>query len=349
MFDFEKSIKKWLRKFRKHPAFNHGSVREMELHLRDHIDDLIANGYDEKKAFEFAVKQFGDISPIATEEHWNQHSKSIYNSLFFSSMFSNYFKIALRNFWKHKFYSFVNIIGLTMGLSIVFMIGLFVTDELSFDQFHAKKNELYRVVENQYYAEQPVFPVAVTPTALGPSLKEEYPEVVNFTRVSMQNYRFELQEKMISENEGIMVDEQFFEMFSFPLSQGSLELFNQNVNGLLLNEELAKKYFPDEDPVGKLIKLSGEEYVISGVLQEIPRNSHLSFRYVTNFLNYITKNQDKANSWGSNWLYTYVEVEPFTEINKVNDKIIGQIKANSEGSVTDVYLQPLSNIHLGGS
>ena len=115
-------------------------------------------------------------------------------------MLRNYLIIATRNFLKHKFYAFVNILGLTMGLSIVFLIGLFVTDELSFDQFHAKKDQLYRVVENQYYAGQPVFPVAVTPTALGPSLQKDYPEIIRFSRISNRNGRFEDDGSEIMEN-----------------------------------------------------------------------------------------------------------------------------------------------------
>lgn len=347
MFNLEKSIKQWLKQFRKHRAFNHGSIREMELHIRDHIEDLIGEGLTEEKAFNKAVDEFGDIQPMATEEYWNKKSKSIYNSTLYSAMFNNYFKIALRNLWNHKFYAFINIIGLTLGLSIVFIIGLFVSDELGFDQFHVKRDQLYRVVENQYYAEQPVFPVAVTPTALGPSLKEEYPEILNFTRVSRQSYMFEVGDSKIMENNGIMVDANFFDMLSFPIIKGDLKSFENKPSALILTQELVDKYFPDKDPIGELIRLSDEEYEITGVIDNVPQNSHLNFRYITNFQGYLLDNPDRASSWGSNWLYTYVELDPTAKLNNVNEKIVGQIKANSEGSVTDIYLQPLTNIYLG--
>ena len=319
----------------------------MELHLRDHIDDLLTTGYSEQDAFEMAVREFGEIQPMAREEFWNLIPKSTFFTIFNISMLKYYIKIASRNFWKHKFYAFVNIIGLTMGLSIVFLIGLFVTDELSFDQFHAKKDYLYRVVENQYYAGQPVFPVAVTPTALGPSLREEYPEISKFTRVSNNSDRFEAEDRKITENGGIAVDEHFFEMFSFPLVAGSIESFTQNINSLILNEELAEKYFPDKDPIGDMIKLGGEEFVVTGVIRDVPKNSHLSFRYIKNFENYLAQDPDRADSWGTNWLYTYVELDPGADFNVVNEKIIGQIKANNEGSITDIYLQPILDIYLG--
>jgi putative ABC transport system permease protein len=250
MFDLDNAINNWLRLFRKHQAFNHGSIREMELHLRDHIDDLIAAGQSEHDAFDLAVKEFGKIRPMAKEEYKYNIRKNSFLSIINISMLRNYIIIATRNFRKHKFYALVNILGLTMGLSIVFMIGLFVTDELSFDRFHEKKDQLYRVVENQYYAGQPVFPVAVTPTALGPSLPKEFPEIIRFTRISNESDRFEDDGSETMESGGIMVDEPFFEMFSFPLIHGCVDLFNENINSLVLNEELADKYFPDKNPVG---------------------------------------------------------------------------------------------------
>jgi len=319
----------------------------MELHIRDHIDDLLASGYTEQEAFDIAVKEFGEIQPMAREELLNYIPKRSYLSILQFSMLRNYLIIATRNFRKHKFYAIVNILGLTMGLSIVFLIGLFVTDELSFDRFHAKKDHLYRVVENQYYAGQPVFPVAVTPTALGLYLQKVYPEIVRFTRISNNNARFEHDGNQISENGGIMVDEQFFEMFSFRLIHGNVKSFKENINGLILNEELAEKYFPDKNPIGELIKLSGEEYVITAVIEDAPNNSHFSFRFIRNFEKYLAENPNRVNSWGSNWLYTYVELNPSADYKLVNEKIIGVIKAKNQGSVTDIYLQPIQDIYLG--
>lgn len=347
MFDLESSIKLWLRLFRKHRAFNHGSVREMELHLRDHIDDLISEGHDPQEAFEIAVESFGEITLMANEELQTQKRKTTILSKLDIIMFNNYFQIAFRNMRKHKFYALINITGLTMGLAIVLLIGLFVSDELSVDQFHAKKDRLYRVVENQYYAGQDVFPVAVTPTGLGPSLKDEYPEITNFTRVSNENFQFKLGDKKIMESNGAMVDGNFFNMFSFEMVSGSLTSFDDQINGLLLSETLAEKYFEKEDPVGKTIQLSDESFVVLGVFKDVPNNSHLQFDYLTNFKYYLSNNPDRANSFGSNWLYTYVELAPETDLGVINAKVMEQIKKNVEGSATDIYLQPLTDIYLG--
>jgi ABC-type antimicrobial peptide transport system permease subunit len=347
VFDLETSIKNWLRLFRRHKAFDHGAIREMELHLRDHIDDLVDEGHSLKEAFELATSEFGDIKPMAQETYWSQRPKSNNNFFINTSMLKNYFKITVRNFVKYKFYTFVNVFGLTIGLSIVFLIGLFVNDELSFDQFHEHSDDLYRVVENQYYGDQPVFPVAVTPNALGPSLLEEYPEITHFTRVSMNNYQFKRGDIQIFERGGAMVDEAFFDMFTFPIVKGSVSDFKNDLNALVINQDLAAKYFPDEDPVGQTLRLSGEDYIVRAVVQNVPDNSHLYFTYLVNFQKFLSENPQRATNWGSNSLYTYVQLSEGTGVDLVNEKIIDQIKRNNEGSVTDIYLQPLTDIYLG--
>ena len=347
MFDLENSIQTWLKSFYKHRAFGQGSIREMELHLRDHIDDLVGDGHGEEEAFLMAVKEFGEVKPMAKEVYWSQRPKSNNNFLINTTMLKNYFKIAVRNFMKHKFYTFVNVFGLTMGLSIVFLIGLFVNDELNYDRFHTNADQLYRVVENQYYDGQPVFPVAVTPNPLGPALYAEYPEIIKFTRIQGNNYRFQLGDRQIFEPNGQMVDEHFFEMFSFPVIDGSIENFKENLNTLILTRDLAKKYFPDSDPIGKSIKLSGEDFVVRAIIENVPKNSHLYFTYLMNYENFLSGNPNAANNWGSNGIYTYVQLDKQTDLEAVNEKIIGQIKKNLEVSVTDIYLQPLTDIYLG--
>lgn len=343
MFDLEKSIQKWLKQFRKHKEFHDGSVKEMEAHLRDYIDDLIAEGLSEQSSFEKAVAEFGPLKYTAREEYKTQKPRYKSNT----AMLSNYFKIAIRNFWKHRSYATLNIAGLTIGLTVVFLIGLFVNDELSFDQFHAKKETIYRVVENQYYAGQPVFPVAVTPTALGPSLEAEYPEILNSSRASSEVYTFKIGDQDLVEQDGMMVDQQFFNMFSFEIIGGSVDFFNDRLDALVLTESIAKKYFPDGDALGQVMQLDDNAYEVLAIIKDVPHNSHLDFDYLTNFESYLAADTSRANNWGSNWLYTYVEVTPSTNIEELNEQIIGQIKANNEGSVTDIYLQPLTDIYLG--
>jgi len=347
MFDLEKAIKAWLKTFRKHRAFEPGAIREMELHLRVHIDELVHEGYDEKAACEKAVAAFGDIQPMAREVFRNQRPGTGKHSLINTTMLKNYFKITVRNFWRYKFYTAVNVLGLTVGLTTVFLIGLFVNDELTFDQFHEHKDELYRVVENQYYVGQPVFPVAVTPRPLGPSLLEEYPEVVSFTRATNENFQFEYKDRKLMELGGYMVDEGFFEMFTFPVIKGSTAGFKDKLNALILTEDMAEKYFSGVDPIGKRIKLNGQEFVVNAVMENVPKNSHLHFNYLMNFEKYLADYPERAIQWGNNSLYTYVKLNEGVDLKLFNDKVREHIKRNNEGSVVDIYLQPITDIYLG--
>ncbi len=345
--DLDKEIKKWIRSFRKFRSYNHGAVREMELHIRDHIDDLVGQGYTEEEAFHVARNEFGNLHEIAREEDWNIRKKRNINSIINNSMLNSYLKVALRHFRKHKFHSALNIIGLTTGLAIVIFIFLFVSDELRYDQHFPKKDVLYRVVENQYYSGQPVFPVAVTPTALAPALKDQFPEIVNATRVAYQSMNFQLEDRSITEEQGLMVDASFFDMFSTDILSGDAASFKSDIHALVLTKEMADKYFPDQDVIGQSLTLDNEEFIVRAVIADPAETTHLPFRYLVNFERYLSFDPERSQSWGSNWLYTYIEVDPGTDASALDPKLTNIIKENNEGSATEIYLQPVTDIYLG--
>ncbi|WP_424963226.1 ABC transporter permease [Ekhidna sp.] len=344
MFDLEKSIKDWLQSFQKYEAFNHASRHEMELHLRDHIDDLLGSGLTEEEAFEQAITSFGSVSKVATESHYV--NKRTYSNA--TIMLFNHLKVAFRNFRKHASFSFLNIVGLTLGITVVFLITFFVTDELSFDQFHEKKDVLYRIVETQHYEGQDDFPVAVTPTPLAPVIRETYPEIVRSTRAAINYDNFKIADREISEGPGLWVDKDFFDMFTFPLVSGSVHDFKNQLNALVLTEELAKKYFKENDPVGKTITINEESYEIIAVIENVPDNSHIAFDYVTNFEHFLAEDTGRANNWGSNWLYTFIELDKNVDPDLLNDKITDVITDNTPEAVAniDLYIQPLPEIYL---
>ena len=262
-------------------------------------------------------------------------------------MLKNYLKIALRNLRKHKFYSIANIFGLTVGLTSVILILLYIVDEVSYDKFHQDHDRVFRVVENQYYAGQPVFPVAVTPGPLAPSLKDEYPEITHATRVQFTNNQFEYADQLFMER-GIYVDTDFLHIFSFELVKGDIAQILEPLNALVISETLAAKYFSNQDPIGKTIRINGkDDMVVTGVIKDVPQNSHLQFDYLMSTKKLRTAWKEMDTAWSNNTLYTYVKVDENTNIPSLNEKIQGQIKKNREGSVTDIYLQPLTDIHLG--
>ncbi|MGE0771147.1 MAG: ABC transporter permease [Cyclobacteriaceae bacterium] len=262
-------------------------------------------------------------------------------------MIKNYLILSIRKFRRQKLYSLVNLFGLTIGLTSVMLIMLYVIDEVSFDRFHEKANRIYRVVENQYYAGQPVFPVAVTPCALGPSLKEEFSAVEQSSRFMNGSTLFENGDLAAIER-GAYADEAFLDIFSFELIYGEKATALKELGNVVLSEKMAIKYFGEVNCVGKMLRInSTREAIVAGVMKDFPDNSHIKADYLIPFESFLSRNPDMRTSWGSNMLYTYVLLKPGTDVDALNEQIIGQIKKNNEGSITDIYLQPLTDIHLG--
>src|SRR5688572_17954420 len=146
-------------------------------------------------------------------------------------MLWNYIKISFRKFIRQKFYSLLNIFGLATGMATVILILLYVLDELSYDKFHKYQKDLYRVVENQYYSGQPVFPVAVTPGPLAEGLAAEFPEVEMATRVHFGWNAFQYKETRFDDR-GIYADPQFLKMFDFPFLRGDTATALEEINSI---------------------------------------------------------------------------------------------------------------------
>src|SRR6202051_4755529 len=167
-------------------------------------------------------------------------------------MFKNYFKTALRNLWKNKFFSTINIIGLAIGMAACMVILLFVFYEKSFDNFHTKN--LYRLNEVQKFegmvASQKV---ALSMFPMGPTLKNEFPEIKNYTRIHWEDkFQMTNADKRIYVEHTFFVDSTFFQIFDFKLIKGNKETVLQKPNSAILTEETAKKLFGNDNPVGKI-------------------------------------------------------------------------------------------------
>lgn len=261
-------------------------------------------------------------------------------------MIKNYLTIALRKFGRQKFYSLINLFGLTIGLTSVILIMLYVVDELSYDKFHEKSDRIYRVVENQYYAGQPVFPVAVTPVPLGPSLTEEYPAIEKATRFWTSHISIKNKDDQLFQERGAYVDTSFLNIFSFEMIWGDGAKALSGIDNIILTESLAQKYFSNKDAIGQLLQVNGNrEARVSGIIKNVPENSHLQFDFLMPFENVLSRNQEAATQWGSNTLYTYVLVKPGTKIEHLNEQVKGQIKKNKEDrSRIFIYSRSLTSI-----
>ena len=262
-------------------------------------------------------------------------------------MFKNYIKTTFRNMKKHKGYSLINITGLAMGIVCCVLILLWVRDELSFDGFNEKADRLYRVVEMQIYAGGTEFPVAVTPGPLGQALKDELPELVEVMRwTGAPRFLIRRGDRMFYEDDIGMADPSLFTMFTYPLIKGDPETALTKLPSIVLSESMAEKYFGDEDPMGQVLRIENQfDLTVTGVMQDVPSNSHLQFDCVFPF-----KLQEmggrRLDQWGNNSFYTYVELAENADPRIVDEKIRDYIKKHNQGSNTTLHLQAVRDIHL---
>jgi putative ABC transport system permease protein len=236
-------------------------------------------------------------------------------------MIKNYIKIAWRNIWKNKVFSAINIIGLAIGMAACIVIMLFVFYEKSFDNIHSKN--IYRLNEVQKFEGMAGSQkVALSMFPMGPTLKNEFPEVKNFTRVRRQSkFQLTYQQKRVFMPQVFFVDSTFFKMFDFKLIRGDRETALLKPHSVVLTEQTAKTIFGNEDPIGKTITHYGSDttsYAVTGILADVPKKSHLQFDCLFSFNTIFTP--DMFNNWRKNWLSTYIELAPGTDIKALEKK-----------------------------
>ena len=258
-------------------------------------------------------------------------------------MFTNYLKVALRQLIRHKGYSFINIIGLTIGMACFILIGLWVQDELSFDRFHEKKDRIFRILNKTESGD-----LIPSPTyALAPALKSLYPEIEEFSRVwfwhsSLVKYG----DKSFEEDRIHMADPGFFRMFSFPFIKGDPETALAERNAIVLTQKAALKYFGTEDPIGKVLHLTADraDFKVTGVIENIPQNSHMQFDFMirVEFLG-----EDRLARWEEWTGPCYILLQPGASSEAFTAKIadIYKVYENPEATHSPV-LQSLTKVHL---
>jgi len=269
-------------------------------------------------------------------------------------MFKNYFKTAWRNLWKNKIYSAINVIGLSIGMAACIAILLFVFYERSFDKFHTKN--IYRLNEVQKFEGMvSAQKVALSMYPMAPTLKAEFPEVKNFTRInSGGSTPFNYGDKKIYVKRLCFVDSTFLQIFDFKLLQGDRNTALQKPNTIVLTKDAAESFFGKENPVGKTLtsyrRGDTTDLLVTGVLENVPQNSQLQF---TALIPFRTIEQPKwMDNWGGNWLNTYLEISPNTNIDELEKKFPDYLKRHmSEDNWKnyELFLLPLSEVHGGAS
>jgi len=264
-------------------------------------------------------------------------------------MFKSYFKIAWRNLWKHKVYSAINIIGLATGMAACITILLFVFYERSFDNFHHKN--LYRLNEVQKFpgmvASQKV---GLSMFPMGPTIRQEFPEVKNFTRIRWNTkYQMTYEDKRIYLPQTFFVDSAFLQMFDFRMLRGDRGSALLKPNSAVLTESAARKLFGSEDPIGRRISHFDADtvfFTVTGIMADVPENSQLQFDGLFSF-NTIYK-PDWMNWWGGNWLDTYFELAPNTDVAALEKKFPAYLKRHLQGDgwkFYELFVLPYKDVH----
>lgn len=277
-------------------------------------------------------------------------------------MFKNYFKVALRNLWKNKGFSAINIIGLAVGIAVCLLITLYVIDELGYDKFNAKADRIYRVDGDIQFGGNH-FILAVAPDPMGPALKKDFPQVEQYVR--FRGYGGFLVKKgteNVSESNVIYADSTLFDVFTLPMVDGDPKTALTAPHSIVITESTAKKYFNTASNVaGKnfIINDTGN-YKITGVIKDIPQQSHFRYDF---FVSLSSSDESRQNNWVSNNFNTYIVLKKGADpkalekqFDAIVDKYVGpQVKAimnldieafKKSGNFDRYMLTPLTQIHL---
>ncbi len=264
-------------------------------------------------------------------------------------MLKSYLLIAFRNIFRSKLFSAVNILGLTFGMGSALLIFLWVNDELGVNQFHSKIDRLYRVMENQTYSGGKIFTFEATPGPMAPVIKDKYPEIEMASRWTWSvNPLLQYEEKSFKDN-GRWVDKDFLLMFDFPLVAGTKETALSGKNSIVVTEKFAKKFFGDEDPMGKMLVMDTKDpYQVTGVLKDLPVNSSLTFDYLLPFETYFEQNKNWLDQWGNNNIRTFILLAEGTNFEDFSKKFKDEIKAHNEETNVQLFAQPFGDAYLYG-
>jgi ABC-type antimicrobial peptide transport system permease subunit len=258
-------------------------------------------------------------------------------------MIKNYFKIALRNIKRYSTYSILNISGMAIGMASAILILLWVQDEWSYDRHFENANELFRVIENQNLPAGGSSLIVPVPGALAPALKEEYPEIIRAVRLCPNPLTLQKKGEFIEETV-ISTDKDFLKMFGVRFIRGDINTALDDPHSIVITEETAKKYFGNEEALGKTLASRGFNVTVTGVVKSMPENSHIQFNILipVEWLSLLGAHTD---GWNERF-NTYIELKKGTESKIVEAKIHDFIKRHNKESNSEIFLQNIKKVHL---
>lgn len=265
-------------------------------------------------------------------------------------MFKNYLKVAVRNFSRHKAYSIINVLGLSVGLACSFFIVLWVQDELSFNRFHEEETQIYRVMRHATFGGR-VGTTSSIPKPLNDVLDEEYAEITHSVLMDWGSTMVLTLDDRAFRVDGRYFGSDFFTVFTFPLIIGDPSTALMAPESVAISESLAARYFGEDwrtrdDVLGASFRLDNRlDVTLTGVFEDVPANSSMQFEIVLPMEEYIRRN-DWVEEWGNNGLRMFVRLREDANHEQVSEKISGLINEHVDQWETDLFLQPLTDIYL---
>ncbi len=267
-------------------------------------------------------------------------------------MLKNYISIALRNIRQNPLYSFINIFSLAIGVAACLVIFLFITDEKSFDSFHAQKDKIYRLDEVQTFPGTNTQKVALSMPGMAPALKADFPEVEAVTRFMNRS------KLLVSHGDTkslipnmAYVDTAFLTMFDFPLLSGDRKSALSEPYSMVVTEGMALRFFKSSDEaLGSLLKFRDKEYKVTGILRDLPEQTHMKFDALISTATLMAEDKEFNDRWGSNYLNTYVMLQEGADVAALEAKFPEfMIRHTGEPEINSyykLYLQRLDEVHL---
>lgn len=279
----------------------------------------------------------------------------------------NHIKISYRNLLKNKVYAFINILGLSVGIASVMLIAIYVNYETSYDKFFDDSDRIYRIALHRVYPTR-TKDFGTSSIMLAPALKDNYPQIESVTRLHRLFFSNEVtvtieeSNKRFAETRFLFADSSFFQVFSYEFLSGDRDTALDNLNSVVLTESTAKRYFGEQDALGKTFDGGGGPVKVTGVIKDIPTNSHVHFDLLGSIASLpFLNNAISQNSWVNPWVYTYAKLKAGVnpdvfeaELPGVVDKYGAASIALSDGAdykekghAFEYFLQPIESIHLG--
>ena len=269
-------------------------------------------------------------------------------------MLKNYLQVAIRNLLRNKLYSFISVIGLSVGIASCLLIFLYVQHEVSYDRFHANAKNIYRMIQYEGQTGELAEGTTSTSALLAGVMKKDFPEVTGVTIINPFEMVIITKDKSFSQSI-VHVNQDFLTMFSFPLIKGNAETALSNPNSTVITPEIAEKLFGNSDPIGKTLSIiMGEttrEFTVSGIIEKAPTNSSIEYDLlVSNELLKYSIPERLLETWNIILFSTLIQVKPGTDIPALEEKISNHINrlSNAEDENKDISfkLQRLTDIHL---